>query len=185
MQAGRSLPSDGAQLFVEDHRHPAVTRPIEERAVRHVRFESLFEAHRLRAELHFVSEEILHAAAFELDGKRAHSGGRKWIFAQFDRIGPAHDAESFTTQDHAAHDPRAATKISARQIGSLVEDPSRRSCGIFLPDPLNMDERCLPLAVNEVLQAGQRHEIVSLARSRQEAISIVSTPDGGLLTVTS
>ena len=171
-----------AQCICELHTGTPPRFTVEQRAAVNCAAQHLFKAHRLCAQLQFVTAVIFGLAAFVFDGVRQPQpfvpGKRNAL-----RTAPEFNHIALTAQPErkgiyaqtAGNDSVAAALAETFVMRTLVHQFALDSAKIFRPLLLNVYQRPLPPAEAEVLQAGDHQAVVRLVH--HESLSQV-TPSG-------
>ncbi len=154
---------------------------MEDRAGGHAHAEHLLEAHGLRAELNVVREASGTPSSLVLDGKGPRRGpvlGARVL----DDVRVSEQAEPLGAQRNAAksRDPVPASPFAS--VRSLMERAPFGREAVLRPEALDVDERALPLAEEEVLEARDREQEV--VGDHVVTGSMTRTPLGGAPTAT-
>jgi hypothetical protein len=79
---------------------------------------------------------------------------------EFDDVRDPRHPEPARGERQCGHTPNAARISADWLLGGGMEDSALRGKAIFLPQPLNMDERSLPQAIDGVLNRGNGNGVV-------------------------
>ncbi len=79
---------------------------------------------------------------------------------ELDDIGLAGEAEAEGAEAESAGDAEAGSGLGGAVVGAVVEDAALGGETVFGPGLLDMNEGPLPLAEGEVLEAGERQQVV-------------------------
>ena len=69
-------------------------------------------------------------------------------------------------QRQRTFDADGVADISARLVGAFVQEVATQGEGIVRPNTVEVDERCLPRAISEVLEGGDGEGVCQHQRSR-------------------
>ena len=164
-----SLSGQLAQAGIETHIQPPARLPVKQRPRRHGGAQHLLQAHRLRAELHPIRVVALGLAAFVLHGERHAVPGAELrvLSAEGRRRRPELDHVGFAEQPELARPHRrsalrAATVAALRPpgVGPLVQVPALDGELVLRPEPLDMNQRALPRAIQQMLQGGDGEKLI-------------------------
>ncbi len=137
----------------------------------------LLEAQRLRAELHAIFVALLRPATLVFDRHDTHFAA--WLPVKLHDIGTAGDAQSERTQRDGACNAQSPARFTRSGIRALMQARALDREAIVGPLPLQVDQGALPFAENEMLQGGDRLQIVFSERLRAVQIhSCIVIPDG-------
>ena len=109
----------------------------------------LLKAERLRAELGLIGAVELGLAALVFDGIGRLAVPR---FVKLDEIGDAGELQAAAGKRQSVDAPNAAREASARLIDAGMKHAPFRGETVFLPQPLDMNQRRLPQAIDCVLE---------------------------------
>ena len=125
--------------------------------------EHLFEAQRLRAQLRFVAVVTFFFATFVLRRSGQVPPYPPWQvdtlrrFGELDHVAHAHQPQAVGSDGHGSRrDDPVPCFGEEGVIHALVHDPALGGERILLPLSLDVDQRPLPAAEQEVLNARQR-----------------------------
>ena len=130
------------------------------------------------AELHLVGAVRLGPAQLVLDRER-HRPARRAV--QLDQIGDADQAQGRGAQRHAGDAAHALALLLRRLVHPVVREASLGGQRILGPDPLDVNQRALPRAIQPVLQRGDGDEVVFVGHGRGDITqirSMTSMPSG-------
>jgi hypothetical protein len=137
---------------------PAV-RPIVECSVLDYHVEHLFEADRLRAELNTVRIVGFWSSPFVFDGHHTRASAAN-PSVKFDHVSLATKAEAKGAQCEATRDAQSVPRLPRPRIGALVEVSPFYGESVLRPEPLDVNERALPLTEDEMLERRKREKLI-------------------------
>ena len=153
----------------EGHAHAPARFTIKECAVRDLAAEHFLQAHGLGAQLQLVAAVLFGVAALILDrigqpcalvSVQRHAAV---IPAKLHDVALTGEAERQRVNAQAARDDRVAAALAQLLIvGALVQKRALRGAQVLCPLLLDMDQRPLPPAEPEVLQAGDHQAVVGV-----------------------
>ena len=143
----------GAQRRVEGHQRATPGLAVEKRAFRHRLAQHFFEAQRLGADLHFVAPVGFGMAALVFDGV-----GRGAV--EFDDVRLADEAQPQRPQRQIPRDAHIAANFVPGGMDMVVSQPPFGRETVLAPGLFDVDQRALPLAIQQVLQGGKGQEVV-------------------------
>jgi hypothetical protein len=142
---------------------------VEQGPTRDLHSQHLLQADRLSAELHLIRPVPLGRAALVFDRKGPppprpvpypRTNRRSLLRAmKLDHIGPSAHAEGEASKGHVTTSPNLDARFGLPGDNLVVEVLALDGPHVVEPDLLEMDEGCLALAEDEVLEAGERKEI--------------------------
>ena len=112
----------------------------------------LFQAERLRAQLNAVAVVALGPPALVLDGQRRFAG------PPLDDVGDAVKPQLEAAQGQGPSRQRLGPPGRSAAVGLFVQKGPLGGVPILRPQPLDVDERALALAIEQVLQGGDRQQ---------------------------
>jgi len=152
-----------AQGGVEEDLRAAALAPEEDGTLGNPGIEHLFEAQRLGTELDAIRlvERRLGAAAFVLDDDDARRTAWAGV-VEFHHVGLADQPVAIGADFESAGDPQAGAVFfaPARVVHHAVQSPALGRKPIVRPDTFQMHQRRTARAEDEVLQGGDRQELV-------------------------
>ena len=158
LEPGRGLLGQAPELRVERHVEAVPGLAIEESAGRYGRRQHLLQTKSLGAELHLVSPVTLRPAAFVLDWKGPPCALADPV--KLDDVGLAGEPVAEATERKRPGDPEIAAGFLNTAVRLLMKMPAFDGQRILYPHLLQMDQRALPLAKQQVLESGKREEVV-------------------------
>lgn len=165
MRCRRARLSFPAQRLIERHIEAMARLAIEQRAAGNRAAEHLFEADRLRAELHRVAVVFFRFAALIFHRKRLPAARFTRQRAagcdamEFHDIRLPRQAEPRRRQRHAPRRNHVAALFASRLMHPLMQKVAERRQTVLLPRLLDMNQSALARAKEVVLQRRQ-HKIV-------------------------
>jgi len=96
-----------------------------------------------------------------MPGDRRHPDGPGLAFGgamKLDDVGLADQAEPLATQGHSTQNAEVSPSLDETSVGALVEETTFCRLSVFLPDPLEVNQRTLTLAVDQVLEGRERQK---------------------------
>jgi hypothetical protein len=160
VQTGRRVFGGLPQGFVEVHFEAAAGLAVEERAPGHGLAEHFFQAQGLSAELDLVRTVGFGAAALVFDGIGEPGAGVFFGAVELDDVRLSREAEPEAAQRQAADDPEVPSGFGLSAVRPLVEMGTLDGQRVVHPDPLEVDESALALTEEQVLEGGEREEVV-------------------------
>lgn len=148
METGGEVLGEGAEFGVDGDGSAALGFAVEEEGFGNGDGEHFFEAEGLGAELDFVGAVAFRFAALVFDGDDAP------VAVEFDDVGLAVESETVAGEVEAAGGSQAGAGFGGAVVGALVEDAAGGGEVVLGPEPLDVDEGALALAVEEVLEGG-------------------------------
>ena len=153
MQSLNRLFGKSPERGVESNVHAPLGLSIEQEA-RGDRFaESLFKTHGLGTKLHLIGAMTFRFSPFVFHNDDAA------VPVEFHDIALAGQAQAFRAHGESARDAHPGPRFVGSLMGTFVQDAARCREVILLPFALDMDERALTFAVEQMLQRGYGKEI--------------------------
>ena len=113
--------------------------------------------------MHLIRPVEFGLAAFVLDRISAFAIG---ICAKLDEVGDTGEVQP-TAGKRQRHDTaQAPTPAVGRFVSYLMQNAPLRGEAVLFPQPLDMDQRRLPHAINRMLQGGERNRIIQFRHRR-------------------
>lgn len=161
---------------VEDHIGAPPPRAVEQGPRGNLAAQHLFEADRLGTKLHAIAIVLLGLATLVLDWHHGPSAAGEPIApsappcqplagnvierAKLNHVGLADESQRERPQRQAASDPQIALAIARFLMGLAMQMLPLNRQPVLGPLLLDVDERALPLTKQQVLEGGDREEIV-------------------------
>ncbi len=155
----------GAKGGVEFDNDAAMAFAVIEGARGYIHVVHFFEANALCAYLDFIGKAVFGAAAFVFNRKGAKATGDGGVGVVLDNVGAASNAELFGAKLNGAVDADSPSVFGSGEVGAFVEDVAFRGGAVVAPNAFDVNERRLAFAKDDVLQAGERDNVVGFARS--------------------
>ena len=169
MEAGCRLFGQSPELGVEDDIEAVAGLSVKEGARGNGDSQHLFQTESLGAELDLIGAMTFGFAALVLYGEglpgagyaRQGCSGRAVRHAmKFDDIRPAGKPEAQVAKRQPASDAQVAAGLPNAAVRLLMKMPAFHGQRVFHPDLFQVDESALPFAEQQVLERGDREEVV-------------------------
>ena len=113
--------------------------------------------HGLGTELDAIGSQALPTRTLRLDGLDFLLS---CFLPGFNSIGSTDQTEALGSQPHIGLDPNAIPNPATGSGNGVMEQAALAGVDVLLEDSLHVDEGRLPLAENEMLNAGQRQKVI-------------------------
>lgn len=158
MQPRGTLRNDGTQRIVKYDTYPAPSDTVEERSVRNVETEHLFQTECLCTELNAITIVQFRLPTFVLDGEGLYMAGR--IAVELHHIRLASQTQLEGSYSQRTHRTYVAASLGCAAIGPFIQMASLDRKPVLCPCVLNMNECTLSLAEQQVLLCGYWEEVI-------------------------
>src|SRR6185295_6917681 len=168
MQPVRRGLGELAEDGIESHLLPPAGLAIEQGTDRYGCTEHFFQTERLRAKLDFVRPMSLRLSTLVLDRQRPPSTGMSGKSSpglvggqtmKLHHVGLAGEAQPQASQRNSPGEVNVAAGLPLPRVDTLVQVPALDGERVLHPDLLEMNQRTLPLAKQQVLQGREREEV--------------------------
>jgi hypothetical protein len=149
-QSRRRILGHAPQLIIEANHDPTPRLAIKQRAFTDWTTDHFLETQGLRAKLRFVRAMRLGLAALIFDRIRRLLSFRRPV--ELDDVGQSHESQPPRGERHRRDAPKPTRVPRARLLSRGVEDAPLGGEAVLLPQPLDMDERRLPEAIDAMLE---------------------------------
>jgi len=149
MEPGCGLTRRIAQCSIEDDLRPPLPFPVEEKPLSDVRIEHFLQAKRLGAQLDTIGIVRLWFPAFVF-----HRDDPP-VAVELDDIALSGELQTLTQDRKSPRDPHSRPRFIGSIVSPLVQDGTLHGEAVLRPNLLQVDERALALAEEEVLEGGE------------------------------
>jgi hypothetical protein len=178
MNLPRRVHGDAAQFLCERHFDPPMTLSVIEKSAGNHYAVLFLQTHRLRAELHLVSQTLLCLPSLVFHRNWTKSTRHRVIPVVLHRVGNTSSPQPLRTQRHRTLYADGASMIGPWQIHSFMQDAAFHSERVVLPDPFDMNQRSLTRTKHHMLERRNGHQIIGFA-GHHYTFSMTFTPAGG------
>lgn len=154
MEAGGSLFGHFAQGAIEGHVVAVARTSVEERPLGDRRVQHFFQTESLRAQLHHIRVIALGSASLVFDRTDKIPAIGTLPSMELDSIRLPDQPQTQGPKCHPPRDPQVATGLPGSLVYATVEVTALDRKSVVRPYLLDMDERALPLAEEQVLEGG-------------------------------
>ena len=150
VQSPAAFRNERAQAVINGHRRAAAGLPVEQAPLRNAGLERFLKTDRLRGELDFVGSVLFGFAPLVFHHHNPP------VPVELDNIADAMQSESLAAHRKPARDPHTRTRFVRPVMRAVVHRAPLGGETVLRPLAVQVDQRALPLAKEQVLERGDR-----------------------------